>query len=203
MVNSNHSPTPLYSSDWGICFDMPHAYLLIKSKKTIYFVYLSLPLFTFSIIVYQILNFYFSLKWTFPLNMDFVRNFLFIIVFLTFVFVYLTKWILNLNIEFRISSFLWSGQFSWQSGNLILINHQSLDWLSSNSGEMEISNSGLFSYSYLYRHYILILWIINNPYMSERVVSSNGIYKSQYIIYMLLLYVTSKRSDWMLVFCKN
>ena len=70
---------------------MPHAYLLIKSKKTIYFVYLSLPLFTFSIIVYQILNFYFSLKWTFPLNIDFVRNFLFIIVFLTFVFVYLTK----------------------------------------------------------------------------------------------------------------
>ena len=66
-------------------------------------------LFTFIIIVYQILNFYFSLKWTFPLNMDFVRNFLFIIVFLTFVFVYLTKWILNLNIEFRISSFLWSG----------------------------------------------------------------------------------------------
>ena len=66
-------------------------------------------LFTFIIIVYWILNFYFSLKWTFPLNMDFVRNFLFIIVFLTFVFVYLTKWILNLNIEFRISSFLWSG----------------------------------------------------------------------------------------------
>ena len=77
-------------------------------------------------------------------------------------------------------------QFSWQSGNLILINHQSLDWLSSNSGEMEISNSGLFSYSYLYRHYILILWIINNPYLSERVVSSNGIYKSQYICYYML-----------------
>ena len=117
MVNSNHSPTPLYSSDWGICFDMPHAYLLIKSKKNIYFVYLSLPLFTFSIIVYQILNFYFSLKWTFPLNMDFVRNFLFIIVFLTFVFVYLTKWILNLNIEFRISSFLWSGLCSAKKWN--------------------------------------------------------------------------------------
>ena len=73
-------------------------------------------LFTFIIIVYQILNFYFSLKWTFPLNIDFVRNFLFIIVFLTFVFVYLTKWILNLNIEFRISSFLWSRPLTMFSG---------------------------------------------------------------------------------------
>ena len=79
-------------------------------------------------------------------------------------------------------------QFSWQSGNLILINHQSLEWLSSNSREMEISDSGLFSYSYLYRHYILILWIINNPYLSELVVSSNGIYKSQYICYCYMLH---------------
>ena len=85
-------------------------------------------LFTFIIIVYQILNFYFSLKWTFPLNIDFVRNFLFIIVFLTFVFVYLTKWILNLNIEFRISSFLWSGTlllfsyFRYKLGVKILTN---------------------------------------------------------------------------------